>query len=314
MRRTRFIAIPTFVIGLVFLAAGFYISWESSILSEAVAGSTIAIFLTLYSLSRLKIRVEIEKLLLILGLILLFIAMVISAATGIIRPDTISRALTISCAAIITIDAIIITKQKQFYLFVVFIEAVYIVLFADIMDLQLYSISAILLLATLTAILMKIAARHCRRRVNFISLLEEFVIEPVSKALSWLVFTIPFVLISVFTFTTQNIIQLQQLSSLDETIKSVLAVIGAIYATVAVTRKLHRECCADVVLVAVIAMLSVPPLIYTLGILDGWISLSLQRLRDLKSILALSFTFIPLFVHAPMICLLSDKDKCAKFS
>jgi len=323
--KIRLTAVLTFIVGFISLVLGLYVSWKFSILPGAVAGSAIVISMILYSLSRLKIRVEIEKVISMLRLILIlvtfigifvvgFIGVVIYVAVVVVQFNALPQIMSITYLAISAVigSLIITTKQKQFYLFINFIEVAYIVLSNVVfMNLQLYNISNILPLTIITAVLMIIVTKHCRKRVNFISLLKEFVIKPISDALSWLIFTIPFMLISVSTLVILDRISLSDFNAI---IRMGLVLVAAFWSTTVIAVKMYKECNADGLIVFTLAILILISLIYILGISRGWIELSPKSLRDLESILVLSFTFIPLFVHAPMICLLSNKDKCVKLS
>jgi len=312
-RQTKLVAILVFIVGLIFLVLGLYVSWIFSLLPGAIALSAIAILLLLlYSLYlELKIRVEIEKMLLAWGLILMLIAITICvAAAAVVQPNTTLQVVLIT--VILGGASIIVAKQKESYLFIIIVEIAYIMLSSSIFkNLWLYEISNILLLTVVTIILMKIAVKHCGRRINFISLLKEFVIEPLSNALSWLLFAIPFMLVLTSIFVTWNLIPLP---SFGGWIKLELVFVGAICGALAIIKKLYRECYMDELMVIIIAIIVFISLVYSLGIYRGWIELSLKSLHDLEPILMTSFMIIAFFIHTPMICLITNKDKCKELN
>jgi len=319
-RRIRLTAILAFIAGIISLVLGLYVSWKFSvfflILPGTIVGSAIVISLVLHSLLRLRIRIEKEEMLLMWGLILILIAIGIVVATFVIVQFNATpqmAQLTVLAIAILGYVSFIVAKQKRYYLFAVIIEAACIYITPSIFkDLWLYSIFNILLLAVITAILtilMKILTKHCGKSVNFISLLKEFAIDPLSNALSLSVFATPFVSILVSTLVISNRIPL---ASFDTAIRSGLVLVGTFLAAAVTAVKLYRECYAAKIVVIVIAILTIAPLIYTLGILHG-LSFTIKDLNDLEPILTASFMFVALFVHAPMMCPLSNKDVCAKF-
>jgi len=315
-RRIRLTAILAFIAGIISLALGLYVSWKFSILPGAVVGSAIVILAIWRFLSRLKIRVEIEETLLTWGLILILTAMAICVATAVVVLfKTIPQVMpvTILVLSVFVGLLIIITKQKQFYLFIIFVEVSYIVFSSNIFtDLRLYIASNILLTVVITIILMNIVTKQCGRLINFASLLKEFIIEPYSKADVWQKFTTPFMLILISALTIQNLVPL---SSFDAVVRLSLVLVQAIYVIIAVAVKMYKECYADRLIIAtVVIIFIVTQLTYTLLIFHGWKEPYLESLRDLEPILVVSFAYITLFLHTPMICLLVNKNKCAKLS
>jgi len=325
-RRKLFVGVLTFIAGIISFVLGFCVSWRFSvfflILPGAIVGSAIVISLVLYSLSQLEIRAGIGEKLLLWGFALIFIAIGVVVATFVIAQSNVMPQMipiTVLAIAILGYTSVIVARQRQFYLFTVIVEVAYIALSIDIFKklfndisvvLRLYSISTIPLLITITIILMKIAANHCGRHVNFISLLKEFVTEPISKALSWPIFAIPIMSIFISTLVVLNRIPL---SSFEAAIRTGLVLVGAFWAATVIAVKLYRECYAAKMIVIAIAILTIAPLIYTLGILYGLSFTIKEDLNNLEPILVASFMFVALFVHAPMMCPLSNKDVCAKF-
>jgi len=313
----RFIVIILFIAGLILLALGFYISLSSPIVFGTVATSSIVILLILYFVSRRKIgtKVGIEIKLLVWGLILIYNALVIYTAievfiaihmmynipSQIIPPIILTLIGTLSSLFIIV---------KQYYLFIVVFELLY-AMNSNFMNLWLYEISNILMLIIVTIFLMGIAMKYCGKRISFSYLFKEFVINPLSNAFSWLLFAIPFMLVLTSIFVTWNLI----LSlSFGGWIKLELALVGAICGTLAIIKKLYRGCCMDKLMATTIAIIISISLIYPLGIYSGWIELSLKSLHDLEPILMISFILIAFFIHTPMICLITNKDKCKELN
>jgi len=319
-RRIRLTALLAFIAGIISLALGLYVSWMFSLLSIAIGFVIVVLVIGILMISYflLEIRAGIEEKLLLWGLILISTGIATSIAAIIVAQPN-RMPIAVLAIGILGCVSIITAKQKQFYLFTIIVEVVYIALSIDIfmklfngvsVILRLYSISTIPLFTIITIILVKIVANHCGRRVIFISLLKEFVAEPISKALSWPIFAIPIMSIFISTLVILNRIPL---SSFDTTIRSGLVLVGAFWAATVIAVKLYRECYAAKMIVIAIAILTTAPLIYALGILYGLSFTIKEDLNNLEPILVASFMFVALFVHAPMMCPLSNKDVCAKF-
>jgi len=323
--QTRFTAIILLIVGLILLALELYASWIFLMLPKAIAGSTIAILLISYLLSRLKISVGIERSLLIWGLILISIATAICIATVVnvivsyptIPPQIIP--IAILTIAILTGSIFVITNQQQYYLLIVIAEIAFIALFSDISInlLQYYTLN-ILLLTAVTIFLLKAVVRYCWKRASFshlLHLLKEFVIDPLSNAFSRLLFTTPFMVVLISILAIQNVISF---SSFNALIKLGFVLLGSIYIVIAIIRKLYKESCVSKLIATdiatIIAIVISISLTYPLGLYSGWIEFPIERLRDLKPMLVSSFILIAFFVHTPMICLITNRDKCKELN
>jgi len=227
--------------------------------------------------------------------------------------------LVISILTLISIESLLsmfIIVNRQYPLIIMF-ELSYITFLNCIssyasMDLGLYELLNVSIIAVITILLMEIAMKHCGKRITFnqlLHLIKELVVDSLSNAFSWLLFTIPFasVLTSIFVILNRTL-----LSNFGALIKVELVLVGAICAAIIVTRKLYRERCMDKLTATATAIAASVSLIYPLGVYSGWAEIRIENL--LESVLTLSFILIVFFTHTPMTCLITNKDKCKELN
>jgi len=326
--RARITAIILFVVGLVLLASGFYVSWSCSIVLGTIAAlSAVVSSLIIYSLLRRKIRdtkAVIEGKLIAWGLISTYITLVmcgaVFAATYVynVSPQTklvLSILILISTGVLLNTFAIV----SQYHFLIIMFELLYIAFLSHIssytsVDLWLYELLDASMIAAITILLMEIAMKHCGKRITFnqlLHLIKEFVVDSLSNAFSWLLFTMPFILILASIFVILNRALLSNFGAL---IKIGLVLVGAICVAMIVTGKLYRERCMSKLAATATAIAASVSLIYPLGVYSGWTEFRIEDPRDLESVLASSFILVVLFVHTPMICLTTNRDKCRELN